>query len=74
MTSYANFIRKYFKNKENLRNIGKEKCAKKIINDKAYVEEYMQELAYLSHTLGNLIPVPLFFNAERSEEYADCDY
>lgn len=73
MTSYGNFIRKYFKEKDHLRNIGKEKCAEKIIDGES-VEEYMEEFAYLSHTLGNLIPVPLFFNVERSGLFADCDY
>lgn len=73
MTSYANFIRKYFKEKDHLRNIGKEKCAEKIIEGES-VEEYMEEFAYLSHTLGNLIPVPLYFNVERSGAFADCDY
>lgn len=73
MTSYVNFIRKYFKEKDCLRNIGKEGCAKRI-NEGEYVDGYMQEFAYLQHTLGNLIPVPLCFNAERSGEFADCDY
>ena len=75
MTSYGNFIRKYFMNEKRLRNIGKEECAKKINEDEFVdVESYMEEFAYLSHTLGNLIPVPLCFNVERSGEYADCDY
>ncbi len=75
MTSYSNFIRKYFKDKKHLRNIGKDKCAEIIYEDEGKdIGKYMQEFAYLQHTLGNLIPVPLCFNVERSGAFADCDY
>ena len=73
MTSFANFIRKYFKLKLSLRNIGKDSCAEKL-REGEQVEKYMEEFAYLQHTLGNLIPVPLCFNVERAGEFADCDY
>lgn len=75
MTSFANFIRKYFKEKMNLGNIGKKKCAN-IIKSGEYVDidDYMHEFAYLQHTQGNLIPVPLRFNVERSGVFADRDY
>lgn len=75
MTSFANFIRKYIKEKENLRNIGKEKCAEKIrLGEYTDIDDYMVELEYLQHTQGNLMPVPLCFNVERSGMWADSDY
>lgn len=73
MTSYGNFIRKYFMQIDGMKRIGKNGCAKKILNGE-FVQEDISELAYLSHTKGNLIPVPLKFNVERSGSFANCDY
>ena len=33
-----------------------------------------EDFSKLAHSKGNLIPVPLYFNRERSGEYADSDY
>lgn len=76
MTSYSNFIRKYFKETKKYRDISKiskKSCAEYIAGGEK-VATYMEEFAYLQHTLGNLIPVPLCFNVERSGDFADCDY
>lgn len=73
MTSFGNFIRKYFMQIEGIKRIGKKGCAKKILSGE-YIQEDICEMAYLSHTKGNLIPVPLKFNVERSGNFANCDY
>lgn len=41
---------------------------------KIKIEENIEELAKLYHTLGNMIPIPDKFNIERSGVYADCDF
>lgn len=84
MTSFGNYIRRYFILKNKLKNIGKNSCAKNILNTHLGIEIYNEkfkklyneivEFAYLTHTKGNLIPVPLNFNVERSGNFADCDY
>lgn len=73
MTSFSNFIRRYFILAEKLRNIGQDSCADKIIAG-SKVSPKIEKFASLAHSAGNLIPVPLCFNIERSGEYADCDY
>lgn len=76
MTSFGNFIRKYFVLTEELKSmsrIGKIKCADKIIAG-SKLPKRMEDFAKLAHSEGNLIPVPLCFNAERSGVYADSDY
>ena len=76
MTSFVNFIRSYYIRNEGLRNIGGESCAKKIVadNDKENFDEDISRLSHLCHSEGNLIPVPLYFNYERSGSFADCDF
>ncbi|MFU9915825.1 hypothetical protein [Fannyhessea vaginae] len=76
MTSFSNFIRKYFVLTEELKSmsrIGKIKCADKIIAG-SKLPKRMEDFAKLAHSKGNLIPVPLCFNSERSGAYADSDY
>lgn len=73
MTSFGNFIRRYFILVEGLKNIGKVRCAEKIIAG-SKLPKRMEDFAKLAHSEGNLIPVPLCFNSERSGAYADSDY
>ena len=73
MTSFSNFIRRYYIMKYHLKNISSKSCADRIIADDI-PEEYIVKLADLTHTEGNFIPVPLCFNVERAGMYANCDY
>lgn len=76
MTSFGNFIRKYFVLTEGLKSmsdVGKIECAKKIIAG-SKLQKRMEDFAKLAHSEGNLIPVPLYFNSERSGAWADSDY
>lgn len=84
MTSFGNFIRKYFvltKGLKSMRRVGKIACAEEIIEDSelpksadSKLQKRMEDFAKLAHSEGNLIPVPLCFNSERSGAYADSDY
>lgn len=73
MTSFSNFIRQYFKIKDKLGNIGEECCAERILGGQS-LNEQIERFSKLAYCAGNLIPVPLRFNSERSGCYADCDY
>ncbi|EPI60470.1 hypothetical protein HMPREF1579_00433 [Gardnerella vaginalis JCP8066] len=84
MTSFGNFIRKYFvltKGLKSMRRVGKIASAQEIIEDSelpksadSKLQKRMEDFAKLAHSKGNLIPVPLCFNSERSGKYADSDY
>lgn len=73
MTSFGNFIRRHFILVEGLKNIRKVRCAEKIIAG-SKLPKRMEDFAKLAHSEGNLIPVPLYFNRERSGVCADSDY
>lgn len=73
MTSFGNFIRRHFILVEGLKNIRKVRCAEKIIAG-SKLPKRMEDFAKLAHSEGNLIPVPLYFNRERSGACADSDY
>lgn len=78
MTSFGNIIRAYFIWRDGLNNISVQRAAQNLIQE-IYVEkgeedERLMRLAGLTHSVGNLTPVPSRFNMERSGTFADMDY
>lgn len=74
MTSFGNIVRAYYMLRDGLNNIGISKCIEKIFEENGEVDLRLIRLAGLIHTPGNLIPVPLKFNRERSGTFARMDY
>lgn len=76
MTSFANYIRRYIILSQSIRNIGGERSAHLVLNGEIDLsgEKELIRFAQLTHSKGNLMPVPLKFNVERSGQFADSDF
>lgn len=74
MTSFGNFVRAYYIIRDGFKNISISKCIEKVFEEDGEVDLRLVKLAGLVHAPGNLIPVPLKFNRERSGAFARMDY
>jgi hypothetical protein len=83
MTSFANIFKHYINTINPVYGRyfrGINSLAKQILEEKdlekfeTEIDPEIIEFAGLVHTEGNLIPVPLCFNVERSGSFADCDF
>lgn len=81
MTSFATIFKYYINNINPIYDQyfrGINGLAKQILKEEfkaleAKIDPEIIEFAQLVHTQGNLIPIPLHFNVERSGQFANCD-